>query len=65
MRFSDGITVRYLLETGMDIEPGIESDSIDNGRNNLIREMKTAVFLNKVAYPPCPEILIQKGFLRW
>ncbi len=58
MRFSDGVTpVPYLLEAGINVALGTDGAGIDNGSNDLIREMKTAVLLHKVGYPLDPGTL--------
>ena len=58
MRISDGITpVPYLLEAGVNVTLGTDGAGIDNGSNDLIREMKTVTLLHKVGYPLDPAIL--------
>ena len=58
MRSSDGITpLPHLLEAGVNVTLGTDGAGIDNGSNDLIREMKTATLLHKVGYPLDPAIL--------
>ncbi|MFC1979974.1 amidohydrolase family protein [Chloroflexota bacterium] len=58
MKVSDGITpVPYLLEAGVNVTIGTDGAGIDNGSNDLIREMKIVTLLHKVGYPLYPEIL--------
>lgn len=58
MRISDGITpAPYLLEAGVNVTLGTDGAGIDNGSNDLIREMKTVTLLHKVSYPLDPAIL--------
>ena len=58
MKFSDGITpAPQLLQAGVNVTLGTDGAGIDNGSNDLIREMKTATLLHKVNYPLDPESL--------
>ena len=58
MRISDGITpVPHLLEAGVNVTLGTDGAGIDNGSNDLVREMKTVTLLHKVGYPLDPAIL--------
>ncbi len=64
MKFSDGITpVPHLLEAGINVTLGTDGAAIDNGSNDLVREMKTATLLHKVSYPLDPEILTAEKVL--
>lgn len=58
MKLSDGITpAPYLMEAGANVALGTDGAGIDNGSNDMIREMKAAVLLHKTGYPLDPTIM--------